>query len=177
MGEGDSLGLAHPNPAKAMETGPLAMAEPAPNDARERRFDPLTTAAVVFFLLAVAFAAAPMAKAGPETLAGLLLLIGLAGVLCLGVFVLRAGAEPEAASEPAAEGLLAALVEPSAVASPDGRVRASNAAWREVMGAAPRLPKGGQSAASLFAALTAARRGEPGRAVVKAGGAEHEAIV
>jgi two-component system cell cycle sensor histidine kinase/response regulator CckA len=152
------------------------MIEP-PADAPQRRFDPLTTAAVVFFLLAVGFAAAPMAKAGPETLAGLLLLIGLAGVLCLGVFVLRAGADPEPASEPAAEALIGALVEPSAVASPDGRIRAANPAWKEIFGAQPRLPKSGQSAASLFAALTAARRGEPGRAVVRAMGAEHETVV
>ena len=40
-----------------------------------------------------------------------------------------------------------------------------------------RLPKSGASAASLFAALTAARRGETGRAAIKAGGAEHEALV
>ena len=45
-----------------------------------RRFDPLTAAAVVFFVMAVVFAAAPAVNAGPATLAGLLLLIGLAGV-------------------------------------------------------------------------------------------------
>ena len=44
---------------------------------------------MVFFLLAVAFAAAPAMNAGPTTLAGLMLLIGLAGVGVLGLFVLR----------------------------------------------------------------------------------------
>jgi DsbC/DsbD-like thiol-disulfide interchange protein len=44
---------------------------------------------VVFFLAAVGFAAVPAINAGPETLAGLMLLIGLAGVACLGLFALR----------------------------------------------------------------------------------------
>jgi two-component system cell cycle sensor histidine kinase/response regulator CckA len=56
-------------------------------------------------------------------------------------------------------------------------VKATNAAWKSVMGLSARLPKAGPSAASLFAALTAARRGETGRAAIKASGAEHEALV
>src|SRR5450432_3105410 len=76
----------------------LAMAEPQvrksrPSSRRGGRFEPLTAAAVVFFLMAVVFAAAPAMNAGPTTLAGLLLLIGLAGVACLGLFVLRGSAE------------------------------------------------------------------------------------
>jgi two-component system, cell cycle sensor histidine kinase and response regulator CckA len=141
------------------------------------RIDPLTTAAVIFFLIAVVFAGAPMLNAGPTTLAGLLLLIGLAGVSFLGLFVLRAGVDPHAEAEPGAERFIAALAEPAAVAAPDGRIVAANPAWREAMGPAPRLPKGGTSAASLFAALSAARRGEVARANIKAGGAEHQALV
>ncbi|MDB5494188.1 MAG: cckA, partial [Phenylobacterium sp.] len=107
------------------------------NSQKKGRIDPLTTAAVIFFLIAVLFAGAPMLNAGPATLAGLLLLIGLAGVSFLGLFVLRAGADPEAESEPGAERFIAALAEPAAVAAPDGRIVAANAAWREVVGAAP----------------------------------------
>jgi two-component system cell cycle sensor histidine kinase/response regulator CckA len=147
------------------------------NSQKKGRIDPLTTAAVIFFLIAVVFAGAPMMNAGPTTLAGLLLLIGLAGVSFLGLFVLRAGADPEAEVEPGAERFIAALAEPAAVAAPDGRIVAANAAWREVVGAAPRLPKGGTSAASLFAALTAARKGEVARANIKANGAEHQVLV
>ncbi|MDB5442342.1 MAG: cckA, partial [Phenylobacterium sp.] len=147
------------------------------NSQKKGRIDPLTTAAVIFFLIAVLFAGAPMLNAGPATLAGLLLLIGLAGVSFLGLFVLRAGADPEAESEPGAERFIAALAEPAAVAAPDGRIVAANAAWREVVGAAPRLPKGGTSAASLFAALSAARKGEVARANIKANGAEHQVLV
>ena len=155
----------------------LAMAEPPSDTGAKRRFDPLTAAAVVFFLLAVMFAAAPAVNAGPATLAGLLLLIGLAGVCCLGLFVLRGSAEPVADAETGIDKLIQALSEPAAIAAPDGRLQATNAAWREVLGASPRLPKSGASAASLFAALGAARRGETSRATVKTNGSEHEALV
>ncbi|MFL5298601.1 MAG: cell cycle histidine kinase CckA [Phenylobacterium sp.] len=153
------------------------MAEPKVRKARTGRAEPLAAAAVVFFLMAVVFAAAPAMYAGPTTLAGLLLLIGLAGVAVLGLFVLRGSREPPGEAEPAAERLIDALSEPAAVAAPDGRVKATNAAWKSVMGLSPRLPKSGSSAASLFTALSAARRGETGRAAIKAGGTEHEALV
>ena len=156
----------------------LAMAARSRDRAGTRSFDPLAAAAVVFFLIAVVFAGAPLLNAGPATQAGLLLLIGLAGVSLLGLLVLRAGAAPAAESEAAgAEKLIGALTEAAAVAAPDGRIVAANAAWRAVVGPSPRLPKGGVSAASLFAALSAARRGEPARASIKAAGAEHEALV
>ena len=153
------------------------MAERAADRTSKRRIDLLTGAAVVFFLIAVVFAGAPLLNAGPATLAGLLLLSGLAGVSLLGVFVLRAGVEPAAEAEPAAEKFITALSEPAAVAGPDGRIVAANPAWREAVGAGPRLPKGGSSAASLFSALTAARRGEVARASLKANGTEHQALV
>ena len=153
------------------------MARSGADRQRKGRIDPLTAAAVVFFLIAVVFAAAPMLNAGPSTLAGLLLLIGLAGVAFLGLFVLRAGVDPQAESEPGSERFIAALSEPAAVAGADGRIVAANPAWRAAVGTAPRLPKGGASAASLFAALAAARRGEVARAVIKVGGAEHQVLV
>jgi two-component system cell cycle sensor histidine kinase/response regulator CckA len=158
------------------------MAEPqvrkaGPSSRRGGRFEPLTAAAVVFFLMAVVFAAAPAMNAGPATLAGLLLLIGLAGVACLGLFVLRGSAETPAEAQPGAEQLVDALTEPAAIAAPDGRVQAANAAWKSMIGLGARLPKSGASASSLFAALSAARRGETGHAAIKVGGAEHEALV
>jgi two-component system cell cycle sensor histidine kinase/response regulator CckA len=163
------------------------MAEPATRrPPRKARLDVLKAAAVVFFLAAVGFAAAPAINAftampsltaAPETLAGLMLLFGLAGVACLGLFVLRGSAEPEPEYAPTPEKLIEALSEPAAIAAPDGRVQAANSAWKAAVGLAPRLPKTGASAASLFAALTAARRGETGRAAFKVGGAEHEAVV
>ncbi|MGZ6050404.1 MAG: cell cycle histidine kinase CckA, partial [Phenylobacterium sp.] len=120
------------------------MAEPKASKVRKGLIDPLIGAAVLFFfLMAVVFASAPAINAGPATLAGLLLLIGLAGVSFLGLFVLRAGVDPQAESEPGAERFISALAEPAAVAAPDGRIVAANAAWREAVGAAPRLPKGG----------------------------------
>ena len=150
-----------------------AVAEPI----EKRRFDPLTAAAVVFFLMAVAFAAAPAINAGPATLAGLMLLIGLAGVACLGLFALRGSVEAAAESEPGADKLIEALSEPAAIAAADGRIHAANGAWRTVLGRAPRLPKGGPSAASLFAALTAARRGDTSQASIRANGTEHNATI
>ncbi len=149
------------------------MAEPP----AKRRFDPLTAAAVVFFLMAVAFAAAPAINAGPATLAGLMLLIGLAGVACLGLFALRGSVEAAVESEPGIDKLVEALSEPAAIAAADGRIQAANGAWRDVLGAATRLPKGGGSAANLFSALTAARRGLTAQASIRSRGAEHNATI
>ena len=154
-----------------------AMAEPKVRKTRKGRFDLLLAGAVVFFLMAVVFAAAPMMNAGPSTLAGLLLLIGLAGVACLGLFVLRGSSDSPGETQPGAEVLVDALSEPAAIAAPDGRVQAANAAWKSTFGLGARLPKSGASAASLFAALTAARRGETSRATIKVGGTEHETLV
>ncbi|RAK58066.1 cell cycle histidine kinase CckA [Phenylobacterium deserti] len=153
------------------------MTEPTSSKRAKRKVDPLTAGAVLFFLLAVAFAAAPAVHAGPTTLAGLMLLIGLAGVACLGLFVLRGSAEPAPDSEPGADALILALSEPAAIVHPDGRIQGSNAAWKQVCGTGPRLPKSGPSAASLFAAFTTARRGEAGRASLRANGGEHEVQV
>ena len=144
---------------------------------RKGRADPLTAAAVVFFLMAVAFAAAPAFKAGLTTLAGVLLLIGLSGFAVLGLFVVRGSLAPISEPEPAAQNLIEALNEPAAIAASDGRVKAANLAWKSVMGLSGRLPRTGTSASGLFSALSAAQRGETGRAAIKAGGAEHEAIV
>src|SRR4051794_41757081 len=115
-----------------------AMAQPkdskaAPHAKRGGGAEPLVAAAVVFFLLAVVFAAAPALKAGPVTLAGLLLLIGLAGVAILGLFVLRGSLEAATEVEPAAERLIDALSEPAALAAPDGRIKSTNGAWKSVV--------------------------------------------
>src|SRR5437763_1804023 len=125
-----------------------AMAEPKATKARKGLIDPLIGAAVLFFfLMAVVFAAAPAISAGPTTLAGLLLLIGLAGVTCLGLFALRGSAETPVDGDAGAERLIDALSEPAAVAAPDGRLKASNAAWKSAIGMTGRLPKSGASAA------------------------------
>src|SRR5687767_8054952 len=107
------------------------------------RVDPYTLLAAVCLLFAVAMAAAPAVNAGPTTFASMVLLIGLAGVCCLGLFVLRSGAETSAEPDAAAELFLQALDEPAAVASPDGRLLASNGPWRDAFGTQGRLPKSG----------------------------------
>ncbi len=159
------------------EAQTLAMAGPSTRKAEKGRFDLLTALVVVFFLAAVGFAAAPAITAGPATLGGMMLLVGLAGVACLGVFALRGVAEPAVSDDVSAERLIEALSEPAAIAASDGRVQAANLAWKAMMGLAPRLPKTGASASSLFTALGAARRGETGHASIKVGGAEHAASV
>ena len=153
------------------------MTSPKSTKAREGRFDLLTAGAVVAFVVAVVFAAAPALKAGPETLAGLMLLIGLGGVACLGLVGLRGAHDPAADPDEGDERLIAALSEPAAIAAPAGRLKASNEAWRSAFGLTTRLPKSGASAASLFAALNDARHGEVGRASLRAGGSEHDALV
>ena len=161
----DSLALAPP------EALTLVMAEPKPKTRS------LTALAVVFFLLAIVLAAAPALNFGPQTRAGLLLLIGLAGVGCLGLFVLGGTLEASPDADLGPETFLAALDEPAAVAAPDGRVISANSAWREVVGAAQRLPKTGAGASNLFAALIAARRGAMGRASLKLGGQDRSVLV
>ncbi|MCC7267448.1 MAG: response regulator [Caulobacteraceae bacterium] len=143
----------------------------------ERRFDPLTAAAIFFFLVAVAMASVSAIDAGPQTIAGMLLLVGLASVACLGLFALRSGAQTPAAEEIDDARVVAALAEGAAVAGADGRIFAANGAWREALGTSPRLPKAGASAASLFTALSAARRGEIAAAQLRANGTEHAALV
>lgn len=151
------------------------MAEPL---SKPQKTDLLTAAAVIFFLLAVALAGIPPLMNAPlEALGSWLLLIGLAGVACIGLFVLRGAPEPANEAEAGAETFLAALEEPAAVVAPDGRLLAVNPAWREAMGGQPRLPKSGAAASALFSALAAARRGGLGRAALKAGGQEREALV
>jgi two-component system cell cycle sensor histidine kinase/response regulator CckA len=162
----------HSNDSPEAPTLPMA----GPPNSR-RKLDPLTGLAVLFFLAAVGFAATPALNAGPATLASLMLLIGLAGVGCLGLMVLRASPESDEEAERAAEAFLAALDEPAAVAGPDGRLSAANPAWRAAMGSTLRLPKGGPAGASLFGALSAARKGELGRAALKAGGQERDALI
>ena len=98
-----------------------------------RRFDPLVWAAGGFFLLAVGLAAAPALNAGPATLAGLLLLIGLAGVALIGLIAFRGSVHAQAGGIED-ETLLGALSEAAAIAALDGRLVASNASWRETAG-------------------------------------------
>ena len=161
--------------AQPKEALSLAMAEPVSRGAR--RVDPLTAAAVAFFVLAVGATGWVAVNAGPVTTATLMVLIGLAGVACLGLFALRGGGEPVSEAEPGADKLIEALSEPAAIAAPDGRLQAANEAWKTVFGAAARLPKSGASASSLFGAFKAARRGDVGRASIRTNGTEHEAVV
>jgi len=153
------------------------MAQAPRQDSAARRFDPLTAVAVGLFLAAVGFAAVPAINAGPATLAGLLLLVGLAGVACLGFFALRSSGETKAELEPDADALIEALDEPAALAGVDGRLHAANVTWKAMFGEAPRLPKTGASAANLFAAFATARRGQTGHAQLRQAGEDHEAAI
>jgi len=145
------------------------MAEPAPTEPRERRFDPLVMTAGLFFLLTVGFASAPAWKAGPGTLAGLLLLIGLAGVAFLGLLAFRGSTSPILDEDEGVETFIEALPEAAAVAGSDGRLQAANAPWRAALGTLARLPRNGHGGPGLFAALARARKGETARAAIRVG--------
>ena len=131
-----------------------AMADPTDNG--RKRFDLLAVMAAGFFLLAVALAALPALNAGPATTAGLLLLVGLAGVAFLGLMAFRASSRP-AQEDDTIERFLEALSEAAAVAGADGRILAGNGQWQSAVGHLPRLPKAG---GGLFAALVKARDGQ-----------------
>jgi len=136
----------------------------------KRRSDILGILAIAFFLLTVGLAAVPAFRSGPATLAGLLLLAGLAGVALIGLIAFRGGERdsPAAGAEMAA--MLAALAEPAAACAADGAVIAANDPWRGVMGQARRLPKGG----GLFPALTDALRTGVGEGPLLVGGVERQ---
>ena len=141
----------------------LTPKEPMPradlSEKRKFRFDPLVGAAAVFFVVAVGCAAFPAMAAGIETLGGVLLLIGLAGVACLGLLAFRAsGVTGEADDTPMLEALVEALPEAAAVAGLDGKIIAANEQWTAELGGVGRLPRNGQ-AAGLYGAFNRARRG------------------
>jgi two-component system cell cycle sensor histidine kinase/response regulator CckA len=148
------------------------MADPT-NVPGRKRFDLLAMIAGGFFLMAVAFAGVPALQAGPATLAGLLLLVGLAGVAFLGLMAFRASAAPATEEDPT-DTFIEALPEAAAVAGADGRIIAFNAPWAEAVGSLRRLPKSG---AGLFSALVKARKGELATASFKAGGMDRPASV
>ncbi|WP_269716240.1 cell cycle histidine kinase CckA [Caulobacter sp. NIBR2454] len=150
------------------------MSEKTEAAARKRRFDPLVIIAGAFFALAVGFAAVPAMKAGPATLAGLLLLAGLVGVACLGLVAFRSSGQP--VTDIDSDSFLDALPEAAATAAPDGRILASNLAWRTGLGESRRLPRHG-AASDLFTALVKARRGEAASAMLRVDGVDRPASV
>ncbi|MES2034150.1 MAG: ATP-binding protein [Pseudomonadota bacterium] len=153
------------------------MADPTPAEPRERRFDPWIWGAGLCFLAALALASVPAWRQGPVTLAGMLLLVGLAAVACLGLIGFRGSSAPIEIDEDGAETFVEALTEAAAVAGPDGRVHAANGAWREALGILKRLPRNGAAAPGLFAALGKARKGEVARAAVRISGEDRPLIV
>jgi two-component system cell cycle sensor histidine kinase/response regulator CckA len=156
----------------------IAMAQTPISDGSPRmRFDPLTALAILLFVIALACAAAPAIEAGPATLAGLLLLFGLAGVACLALLAVRSSTEAAIENDGGPERLVEALSEPAAIAAADGRILAANEGWRDALGDGMRLPKNGGSATSLFTALSTARRGESARASLRSNGFDHEAVI
>ena len=140
-----------------------------------RSIDPGFAAASALFLLALAAAAWPALRTDPASAPGLLLLIGLAGVAFLAVFAFGA-AETRDRDGDTFERLLASFEEPAALATPEGRIVAANAAWTETCGGARRLPRG-PAAPALFVALAEARAGRVGRAAVRFGELDFEALV
>jgi two-component system cell cycle sensor histidine kinase/response regulator CckA len=144
-----------PNPV-----GMEPMVKPERPEKSVFRFDPLVASAAMFFVLAVGFAAYPAMEAGIETLAGLMLLIGLAGVAGLGLVAFRASAASEAEDDsPLLDLMVEALSEPTAITGLDGRILAANERWHDQVGGAARLPRNGQ-ATGLYGAFNRARRGQ-----------------
>src|ERR1700741_3785433 len=82
------------------------MAEAQSSRSERRKLDVLTSAAVGFFLLAVGFTAWVAMHSLPLLLPPLMVVVGLAGVACLALLVLRGSAEPAADPELPPERLL-----------------------------------------------------------------------
>jgi two-component system cell cycle sensor histidine kinase/response regulator CckA len=153
------------------------MVKPARPEKARFRFDPLVASAALFFVLAVGFAAYPAVEAGIETLAGLMLLIGLAGVAGLGLVAFRASAASETEDDSPMLGLIVeALPEAAAITGLDGRVLAANDCWRDQVGSAGRLPRNGQ-ASGLYGAFNRARRGQPAQTQLRVKEGERDLAV
>ena len=151
---------------------------PASRRRKPRGVDLLLVFAALFFLMAMGAAAYPALKAGPTTVGGMLLLVGIAGVSFLGVFAFatsepREGADPDASMADLVDG----LIEPAAVTRTDGRIVCANDAWRVAVGSADRLPRAGAVGVSLYAALGSARRTGAGEGRLRAPDGERFAVV
>ena len=127
-------------------------------------------AAAVLFLVAVLALAAPVLHSGKASWPALLLLIGVAGTSFLGVFAFAAAHRPDPRpTEPALDDLVAALGEPAAVASVDGRTLCANAAWRDAMGSGGRLPRSGPEGQVVYGVLRRAEAGETAEGALSSG--------
>jgi two-component system cell cycle sensor histidine kinase/response regulator CckA len=171
-----------------MDARPLNFSEPAgltdivsaplqEKAVRRPLVDPLTLAATLFFLAAVAGAAYPAFKAGPTVGPGLLLLVGLGGVALAGVFVFALGDRDAARKVESPIAFTDALVEPACVVRPDGALVESNGPWRSEVGVGARLPKGAVSGPTLYTALTTARREGSSSALINVGEGDRTLLV
>ncbi len=135
---------------------------PSTGSSDRRQFkmaDVAALGAAVLFVVAVLALAAPVVQAGHASGPGLLLLIGVAGTSFLGVFAFAAAHQPAPrAGQPDLDDVIAAIAEPAAAVSPDGRLLAVNEGWRDLIGASPRLPRNGASGQSLYTAMRMAEK-------------------
>ncbi len=151
------------------------MAQPLDFDGQgPPRRNHLVAGAAFFFLLALACALYPALRAGPS-MGGLLLIIGLAGVAFFAALALRRGQERGAETADLGQ-FVAALSEPAALATADGRVLEANPAWDSLFGVSARLPKSVANG-GLFVALSAARRGETATVALRAGEVSRDASI
>ncbi|MBX3481337.1 MAG: hybrid sensor histidine kinase/response regulator, partial [Caulobacter sp.] len=154
---------------------PMARSEPSPT--RRFRFDPLVAGAAGMFLVAIGFASYAAFESGPATIAGVLLLIGLAGIAGLGLIAFRASTTTDVDDDaPLLGAVVEALPEAAAVAGLDGRVLSANETWKKEVGASGRLPRNGQ-AAGLYGAFNRARRGIVAQTPLKLKDGERELTV
>ena len=172
------LDLGEPQETRDFADAPLAAPTPKREKPARRPFvDPLALAATLLFLIAVAAAAYPAFRAGPTTGPSLLLLIGLAGVALAGVFVFAMSERDVGAKPEPAIAFTDSLVEPAAIARPDGRLVESNAAWRQTVSGSARLPKSAIGGSALYAALTSARRDGASETSIRLGEDERRLFV
>jgi two-component system cell cycle sensor histidine kinase/response regulator CckA len=148
-------------------------------DRSGRRFDLLAILAGLALAACAACAAYPAytaLRAGAPTAGGLLLLLGLAAVVLLGIYAFgSAGQQP--LDEVGADRLVQALDEPAAIVAITGRLRTSNAAWRSSMGFIRSLDAVAESRQGLFSALTVARNGQSVPLTLRSGGEDWPATV
>ncbi|MFN3806875.1 cell cycle histidine kinase CckA [Asticcacaulis sp.] len=150
----------------------------APKNLLERLRDFASPAALTVVAIIVICACAAFWFIAGELPVGVvltILVIVMGAVVSVALFAFSNDEETETRG-PGVTALVEALAEPAAIASFDGRLNATNPAWRDAGGNEKRLP-GGEGSAALFVAMREARAQGSSRALVRLGSFDFEMLL
>lgn len=153
-------------------------APPPPKSLLERLRDfasPWALTVVAIIVIAACAAFWVIAGELPVGVVLTILVIVMGAVVSVALFAFSHDDELEPRG-PGVEALVEALAEPAAIASFDGRLSATNPAWRDAGGNEKRLPAG-EGSEALFVAMREARARGNSRALVRLGSFDFEMLL